>query len=86
MSGNKKIITDEYFNIRSRPKTKDTLVLKTDFIDDNDNVLLKMESSGDYNVYDNFDGFLLKSHFPQISRRNMHDIARLSVLYSTQTF
>ena len=40
MSGNKKIIIDEYFNIRFRPRTisKDTfaLVLKTDFIDDTD--------------------------------------------------
>ena len=36
-------------NIRSRPKTltKDTYSsIETDFIDDNDNVLLKMEISG----------------------------------------
>ena len=70
MSGNEKIIIDECFNIKARPKTvtKDTCnSIETDFIDDNDNVLLKMENSGTLNVKYMiiFDGFPLQVHLLQ---------------------
>ena len=66
MTGNKKIIIDEYFNIRSGPKTitKDTYFSnETDFIDDNDNVLIKMEISGTLKYMTIINGFLIASPF-----------------------
>ena len=69
MSGNK--IIDECFNIRSRPKTitKDICTSIEKFIDDNCNVFLKTENSGDVFVkyMTIFYSFVIASTFFTIS-------------------
>ena len=62
--------------------------MKTDFIDDNNNVLLKMENSGTLNVKYMiiFDGFPLQVHLLQSPEETLHDIAGLCKLYSKKIF